>query len=140
MSDDLDIERRLQLLEEFMRRRETDSKGTAFGVWTPTLSNTTNIDASTAFEGQYLRVGSTVLCGVRVEVDATAAANTVLGISLPIASNFGANSDCSGTGNRAAGGSGEVRANTTSDIAEFAYTATTTANAAYYLVFAYQVI
>ena len=110
------------------------------GTYTPTLTNTTNIDASTAFLSQYFRVGSVVLVSSRVEVDATAAANTVLGISLPIASNFGANRDCSGTGNRNAGGAGEVRANTTSDIAEFSFTATTTANAAYYLIFAYLII
>lgn len=109
-------------------------------TYTPTLSNTTNIDSSTAFLSQYNRVGNVVTVSTRVEIDATALANTVLGISLPIASNFGANRDCAGTGTRGAGGAGEVRANTSSDIAEFSFTATTTANAAYYVIFAYLII
>lgn len=117
--------------------------GVAFpvsGTYTPTLTNTTNIDASTAFLAQYLRVGSVVTVSGRVEVDATAAANTVLGISLPIASNFGANSDCCGTMNRGAGGAAEIRANTTADTAEASWTAAVTTNTAYYFTFTYRII
>jgi len=52
------------------------------------LYNTTNIDASTAYDAQYMRVGSVVTVSGRVAVDPTALAATLLGISLPIASNF----------------------------------------------------
>lgn len=69
------------------------------GTYTPTLTNVANLDASTAYECQYLRVGNVVHVGGRVDVDPTGAgASTQLGISLPIASNFAASSDCGGTG------------------------------------------
>jgi hypothetical protein len=71
--------------------------GIASSTWTPTLTNTTNLDASTAYQGQYIRFGNTVTCSGKVDVDPTAAAATVLGISLPIVSNFGATEDCAGT-------------------------------------------
>lgn len=68
------------------------------GKYTPTLTNVANLDASTAYECQYMRVGSIVNVSGKVDVDPTAAvASTQLGISLPIASNIGANEDCSGT-------------------------------------------
>ena len=67
-------------------------------IWTPTLVEVTNLDSSTAFEGQYIRVGSIVTCSGKVTVDATAGAATELGISLPVASNFAAVEDCCGVG------------------------------------------
>lgn len=67
------------------------------GVYTPTLTNVANLDGSTAFECQYLRVGSTVTVSGKVSIDPTlAATSTQLGISLPIASNIGAQEDCAG--------------------------------------------
>lgn len=65
--------------------------------WTPTLTNVLNLDASTAFECLYIRLGTTVVVAGRVSVDPTApAAATTLGISLPVASNFGAVEDAVG--------------------------------------------
>jgi hypothetical protein len=58
------------------------------GTYTPTLFNTTNIDASTAFVCQYIRVGNVVTVSGNVNIDFTAAASTSLGMSLPIASTF----------------------------------------------------
>lgn len=72
--------------------------GLASGVWTPTLDNTTNVSASTAFQCQYMRVGSVVTFSGVVSITCTApTSDTVLGVSLPIASNFGAIEDCGGT-------------------------------------------
>lgn len=68
------------------------------GTYTPTLTNTTNIAASTSTLCQYLRVGNIVFVSGAVAIDPTAAnANTVLGISLPIASDFTAFQQCGGT-------------------------------------------
>ena len=110
------------------------------GTYTPTLTNTTNIDASTAFQCQYIRVGSVVTVSGRVEVDATAAAATVLGISLPIASDLGANTNCAGVIARAGANAGEIHARPANDRAEASWTASVTTNAAYYFTFTYLII
>ncbi len=114
------------------------------GVWTPTDSANVNLDAATASEGQYIRVGSTVTCSVSVTVDPTAAASTSFELSLPVASNIGAASDCIGTGSSgtlATGGEpGFVRGNVANNTAEVAFIATSTASHDYYLHFTYQVI
>lgn len=67
------------------------------GTYTPTLSNTTNVSTSTASACQYMRVGNTVTVSGEVVLAATATGNTVLGISLPIASNIGATRQLGGT-------------------------------------------
>lgn len=66
------------------------------GRWTPTLTNTTNIDGSTAHECHYMRIGNQVLVSGLVEINPTAAAATVLKMSLPISSDFTVTEDCSG--------------------------------------------
>jgi hypothetical protein len=67
------------------------------GTYTPTLTNVTNITGSTASQVAYLRIGTTVVSGLWVTIDPTAAGGITLGVSLPIASNFGANGDAAGT-------------------------------------------
>ena len=68
------------------------------GTYTPTLFNTTNVAASTAYVCQYIRVGDIVFVSGRVDIDVTAAgADTVMGMSLPIASNIGAVQDLGGS-------------------------------------------
>lgn len=68
------------------------------GIYTPTLFNDTNVAASTAYSAQYVRVGSTVTVSGKVDVDPTAAAaDTKLGISLPIASALANANECAGT-------------------------------------------
>lgn len=68
-------------------------------VASPTLFNTTNVAASTTGKQKWIRVGNTVHVSGTVQVDPTAAgANTVLGIAVPIASNFATAADASGSG------------------------------------------
>jgi hypothetical protein len=69
----------------------------ASGTYTPTLTGVANIDATTAYACQYLRVGSVVTVSGRLDADATAAALTSIGISLPIASNLASSNECAGT-------------------------------------------
>ncbi len=72
--------------------------GLAASTYTPTLTGVANVAASTAFACQYLRVGSVVTVSGKLDVDPTAGATqTQLGISLPVASNFGAAEQCGGT-------------------------------------------
>jgi hypothetical protein len=81
----------------------TDDEITALGViasgtWTPTLTNTTNIAASTTAECRYTRFGNVVSFAGRVSVTPTGAGQCVMGVSLPVASNFAAAGDAAGSG------------------------------------------
>lgn len=68
------------------------------GTYTPTLTNVSNISASTARQCQYLRVGNVVT--VTGQFDATHSATgtvaTEVGISLPVASAFTTAYQCGG--------------------------------------------
>lgn len=110
--------------------------------YTPTLTNVANVAASTAYELQYIRVGNVVTVGGRVDVDPTAAAATRLGISLPIASNFGADSDCGGAAaSRAVSGqSAAIYGDAANDRAEMQWLTVDTANQAMFFTFTYEII
>lgn len=114
------------------------------GTYTPTLTNTTNIDSSTAYSCQYSRVGSTVTVSGKVDVDATASGtSTILGMSLPIASNFANTNELSGVGVsiNAAGVSGiGIYGDTTNDRATFDWFAGNTVNRSIYFTFTYRII
>lgn len=68
------------------------------GTYTPTLTNTTNVAASVANVCQYMRVGNVVTVSGSLDIDPTAAnTDTLLGMSIPIASNFGGTTQAGGT-------------------------------------------
>jgi hypothetical protein len=54
----------------------TDLSDVVSGSYTPTLVNVANLDASTAYSCQYVRVGSVVIVSGQVDVDPTAAADS----------------------------------------------------------------
>lgn len=60
------------------------------GIWTPYVINTTNISTSTAYEGQYIRVGNVVHCSMAISITPTAAGACELRIDPPVvpSSNF----------------------------------------------------
>jgi hypothetical protein len=97
----------------------------AYGTYTPPLFNTTNIAASTAFSCQWMRVGDIVTVSGQVNIDPTASAASVLGMSLPIASNFGGTQNLGGTATVAGTGaavpsiSAAILADPTNDRAQF---------------------
>ncbi len=70
----------------------------AAGTYTPTLTSVSNVDATVAYDAFYIRVGNFVYVTGAMDVDPTAAAgtSTTVGISLPVASNIGAGTDCLG--------------------------------------------
>lgn len=71
------------------------------GVYTPTVTGVSNTDGVTAYQCQYMRVGSVVTVSGIVGIDpTTAGVTTQIGISLPIGSNIGAQEDLGGTGAR----------------------------------------
>lgn len=113
------------------------------GTYTPTLTNTLNISASTAYSCQYFRLGSVVTVSGRVDIDPTAASTlTTLSISLPIASNFSAENECGGTAavRDVAGESAAIYADATNDLALLSFTTSDTSNRAFSFSFTYRVI
>lgn len=113
------------------------------GTYTPTLTNAANLAASTAYECQWLRVGNIVNVSGKADVDPTLTATaTQLGISLPVASNFGAQEDCAGTAfaSGIAGQGAAIRADAANDRAEMVWIAGDITNQPHYFHFQYQVI
>lgn len=87
------------------------------GTYTPTLTNSTNISSSTANPCQYLRVGNTVVVSGAVALTFTSSGvQSVLGISLPIASNLGQIYHLAGTGSSGNGNyHGSIQGDATND-------------------------
>lgn len=114
----------------------------ASGTYTPTLTNVANVDTSTAYSCQYMRVGSVVTVSGRLDVNATTATiSTQVGISLPIASNFTASSELGGTAVCfAVQQSAAIVADSTNDRAFLQYVANDTADRAFGFSFTYRII
>jgi hypothetical protein len=105
----------------------TANQYVASGTYTPTITNTTNIDASTARACQWLRVGNVVSVSGSVSIDPTAASNTVFQISLPIASNLAQAWNAGGVGSAGvAHVNVYISANATDDVVTASYTAIAT--------------
>lgn len=113
------------------------------GTYTPTLTNIANIDSTTAYQCQYIRVGNVVTVSGKIDVDPTAGASTLtrVGVSLPVASNFGASEDCGGciTSGTSAD-AGAILGDSTNDRAEISFTSRGTTSITMYFVFNYEVI
>lgn len=76
----------------------TWAAGFTQSTYTPTLTNTTNIAASTAYTTHYIRIGDWVNVWGTVDIDATAATTiTEMGMSLPESSTVGQIYDVAGT-------------------------------------------
>ena len=101
------------------------------GVYTPTLTNVTNLSASTVGELPYLRIWSVCIVGLTFTADTVAGAptGTELGISLPIPSSFTAATDAMGSvALSAIQQSGRVSADATNDRLAVNWDASDTAN------------
>lgn len=114
----------------------------AHGTYTPTLTNTTNVAASThSTAAQYLRIGNTVTVSGVVTIDPTAAGSTVLDMSLPIASNLASVGNLAGTCNAPnPNEAGAVLGEITNDRARIQFTAVSTTNNAWYYHYTYRII
>lgn len=111
------------------------------GTYTPSLTNVSNLDASTTHSCQYLRVGATVTVSGYIEANPTAGASTQLGISLPIASNLINLGDCAGVAASpgASGVSAAIVADTANNRAEMQWVATDLNNQSMFFSFTYRV-
>lgn len=111
------------------------------GTYTPTLTDGTNVAASTSAPFNYIRVGTIVFVTGRVGVDTTATGAYALGISLPIASDFAAVSNAQGvSGAEAVTESGTIVADITNDRVTLNSIAVTTANHGVSVSFSYRIL
>ena len=116
------------------------------GTYTPTLTNTTNVASSTASANQYMRVGNVVtVSGVVIIDPTTAATNSVLNMSLPIASALTASRQLGGTGcsistTKFGDNVLAIFGDATNDRAEFRFNPTGAASETYIFSFTYQVL
>jgi hypothetical protein len=117
------------------------------GTYTPTLTNGTDVSASTPSACQYARIGDFVVVSGQVSVTTSSDIGDLftLGISLPIASNFAAAGNLGGSGADASTQSTvrpvEFIADTTNDRASMRGRVTVGATPfTYSFLFAYQVI
>ena len=102
-----------------------------------------NLDGSTAYECQYVRVGNTVTVSGKVDVNPTlAATSTQLGISLPVTSNLGATEDCAGSAfcPTISSQGAAILGDATNNRAQMEWIAGDLTNQPMYFTFTYQVI
>ena len=110
------------------------------GVYFPTLTNVSNLDASTAFTSNYMQVGEAVVVSGRVNMDPTAAGViTQMRMSLPVAADFNANENLGGTaiGVVTPVDVAGIQAATATEDAIFTWHPTGTANTGFRFIFMY---
>jgi hypothetical protein len=114
------------------------------GTYTPTLTSVANIDSTTAYACQYMRVGNVVTVSGKITIDAAANVTTTVRMSLPIASNFASQQQCAGSFvaavSNTANLSGQIYADATNDAAVFNYGNTVTSALDFYFSFTYQIL
>lgn len=116
----------------------------ASGTYTPTLFNTTNVTASVPAVCQWSRVLNVVTVSGTLTIDPTTGATaSLLGMSLPVASNFASQSQCGGTATAISIPSAciGIIADTVNDRASFQWVTTAdVANRTYAFSFTYLVV
>lgn len=112
------------------------------GTYTPTQTAVANVDASTAYAAQYIRIGNTVTVSGKADVDPTAGGVlTQLGITLPIASDLAQAYQCSGhIMSPGTNGYGWIRGDATNNRAEAYFVPGVATNQEFYYHFTYQII
>lgn len=122
--------------------QEIGAKTLAYGTYTPTLTNGTNIAASVLNQDFiYMRVGSVVhVCG-SVQVDVTTAGVlSDLSISIPIASNFGTSYDLNGNATTPGDYGASIIGDSVNDRAVMYLQPASAANLYWRIVFSYRII
>lgn len=134
---------KLDVAGSFQCDSVTNDTGLASGTYTPTITGVTNVDSTTAYECQYIRVGNVVHVTGKAGINTTAGGGTATTwtISLPVSSNFTAVTQCSGIANENTGNrSATISGNTTSDVAQVDHLSGHTNERDYYFNFTYQVL
>lgn len=124
----------------------TTEQAIASGTYTPTLTAVSNVASTTASVCQWTRVGNVVTVAGKFSMTPTAAGSTqtLLGVSLPIASAFANDAQCGGVArSRMSGATGmmaSVHADATNDRAEFEWFSGTTSAFDQAFTFTYVII
>tara|TARA_B110000503_G_scaffold20487_1_gene30768 strand:+ start:851 stop:1246 length:396 start_codon:yes stop_codon:yes gene_type:complete len=112
-------------------------------VYTPTLTNTTNITSSTPAICQYFQIYNVLTVSGQVTIQATATGACNLKMTLPVASKFTSSGQAAGTfATTTAGGTaqGAILADIVGDQFEFRFNATDTASTVYSFTATYQLV
>lgn len=113
------------------------------GTYTPTGTGVTNVDSVSPGEANWIRVGASVSVYFYAACDATAAGatTTVFRLSLPIASNFSASNQLSGSAStQGIWQAVDITADTTNDEASVRYTSPVTTAIGIVGTFGYRII
>jgi hypothetical protein len=111
-------------------------------TYTPTITNVTNVTSSAPTLCNYMRVGNMVIVYGRVDLNITSAEAVFIGISLPIASAFVAETDLHGTSSSDLNNisAGAVYADATNDRAQLTAVSSSTGSHTVYFSFMYTVL
>ena len=116
----------------------------ASNVYTPIITLTLNVSAAPVSQCQFCRVGSVAIVSGYVSVDAIAPGPAEIGISLPIASNFGsaaADEACgAATASAIAGQNGAFFSDPTNDRVRMLWDAVSLVSNTMSFIFAYRII
>jgi hypothetical protein len=111
------------------------------GTYTPTLTDTTNIASSTAFQCQYIRVGNVVTVSGRVTIDPTSSSTlTELSMTLPVDATFTEGEELAGVfagSGSGTGNCGNIRAETSTENALFQFIPDSGASRTYFFTLTY---
>ena len=123
-----------------IRYRWTGSAWVALnGVYTPTPTNVSNINSSTAYACVFSCVGNVCTVSGKIRYNSTSTGAAQIDLSLPIASNFTAEEDLAGTAasEDVADGPMYIKANYTNDRASIYSTTDGTTNHDHFFTFQY---
>lgn len=126
----------------------TDGSGTwqtlnlpTSGDFTSTLTSVTNVSSSTAYEGQYTRIGDVVTYSFKVDVTTTGAGASELGVSTPTGSNsFAANGKASGNGSTNDGVSGSLSGDNSNNRFSFQFNSPSAGSYTFFCTVTYKVV
>ena len=113
------------------------------GTYTPTLTNVANIAASSSYPARWNRVGNMITVSGRVAIDPSSNnQDTILGMSLPVASNLVNLEDVAGTAvcPEVSGQSACINADTASDRASLRFVSGSSAAHDFYYIYQYEVL
>lgn len=122
-------------------RVETLNMNLTESTYTPTLFNTTNIAASTAYTTYYQRVGDVIHVWGTVDIDATSASTiSEMGMELPVASGVGQIYNVAGTGSFEDNTTVQIKGDVANGRAMFRFTPQTDTNNKYSFHFTYKYV
>jgi len=121
--------------------RLTDGVQHTQTTYTPTLTNTTNIAASTAYTTYYIQIGDWVHVWGAVDIDATAATTiTEMGMSLPVTSGVSQIYEIAGTAAHEDNTSVQIKGDVGNSRAVWRFTPQSASNNKYSFHFSYKII